>query len=359
MIEVSIGVKCKLTIRGFKGKSQDLDTYARTTSGSGQRIANAVAAENGNFILFSFDVSQAFAKGLAFEEFSRLTGFECRAIQFDVPKADLECLKQLKGFEHFNAHTETLTMLKPIHGLKGAPRARRKKLHQVLKGWQQCQQLHAKLELYCVRKSQSKRSQDPIGRAQAHNLEQQEVAEPRSIAPSTFASGNLQCLLSAHAGVIKGTTPKDVADSLLRHLNESAGQCEADCNSFLHTDIQHKHSPGEVFTHQYVYVDSIQPIKSDLCQGKDDEALCDGPCHEAYRSILGSRCLRAQRPDIEVVPRVWNHLRMEGLRTPFLRRTHLQARDVFLTYVTAPPRSQLQDLLTKRQHPVLGQAKLS
>ena len=87
---------------GFKDKFQDLDTYAGTTSRSGQRIANAVAAGNKDFILFSFDVSQAFAKGLTFEEFNRLTGTECRAVQFDVPKVVLDCLKQIMGVEHFN-----------------------------------------------------------------------------------------------------------------------------------------------------------------------------------------------------------------------------------------------------------------
>ena len=239
------------------------------------------------FILFSFDVGQAFAKGLTFEELSKLTGIERRAVQFDVPKADLECLKQLTGFVNFNPHTESLTMLTPIYGLKGAPRVWRKKLHQGLDGWQQCQQWHVEPELYCVHQSKSKRSRDPIGRAQAHNIEQQEVAEPRSVIPSTFASGNLLCLLSAHVDDIKGTAPKEVSDSPLRHLNESAGQCKVDCSSFLHIGIQHEHSPGVVFTRQYVYVDSIQPIRSELHQGKDDEALCDGPCRGAYRSVLG------------------------------------------------------------------------
>ena len=67
MIEGNVGVQCRLTVRGFKDKFQDLDTYAGPTSRSGQRLVNAVAAENEDFILLSFDVSQAFAKGLAFE----------------------------------------------------------------------------------------------------------------------------------------------------------------------------------------------------------------------------------------------------------------------------------------------------
>ena len=238
--------------------------------------------------MFSFDVSQAFAKGLAFEELSNLTGAECRAMQFDVPKQDLGCLKQIKGFETFNLATEILKVLKVIYGLKDAPRAWRKKLHQVLEGWQQCQQLCAEQELYCVHKCHQGKVGDVVGRAQTHNLEQQEVAEARKIIPGKPTPGNLQCLLSVHVDDINGTAPKSVAESLLRHLNGNVGQCKTDFDSFLHIGIQHEHSRGCVFTHQYVYVGSISPIKSEIVGGKDDDALCDGPCREAYRSVLGA-----------------------------------------------------------------------
>ena len=142
MIEGNVGIKCRLTVRGFKDKFQDLDTYAGTTSRSGQRLVNAVAAENPEFILFSFDVSQAFAKGLTFEELSALSGQDIRKVEFDVPKADIDCLRQLPDFKDFDPVKETLTMLKPIYGLKDAPRAWRKKLHQVLVQWLSCRQLY-------------------------------------------------------------------------------------------------------------------------------------------------------------------------------------------------------------------------
>ena len=177
VIEGNVGAKCRLIVRGFKDQPQDLDTYVGTISRSGQRIVNAVAAENEHFILSSFDVNQASVKWLRFEDLSKLTGTECRAVQFDVPMADLDCLKQIRGFENFNPAIEILTMLKPIYGLNGAPRAWRKKLHQVLEGWLQCRQLYAEPELYCVHKCQQGRSNDILGRAQAHNLEQQEAED--------------------------------------------------------------------------------------------------------------------------------------------------------------------------------------
>lgn len=63
---------------------------------------------------------------MTFEELSALSSHNIRKAEFDVPKADLECLRQLPDFDDLNPHTETFIMLKPIHGLKDAPRAWRK-----------------------------------------------------------------------------------------------------------------------------------------------------------------------------------------------------------------------------------------
>ena len=35
----------------------------------------------------------------------------------------------------------------------------------------------------------------------------------------------------------------------LEHLKDTVGQCKADWGPFLHSAIQHEHSPGGVFTH--------------------------------------------------------------------------------------------------------------
>ena len=94
-------------------------------------------------------------------------------------------------------------------------------------------------------------------------------------------------MLSVHVGDIKDIALKSVAESRLYHLNESVGQCKADYGLFVHIDIQYAHSLDVVLTHQCVYVDSIQPIKSELYSGKDDETLCNGFCREACRSVLG------------------------------------------------------------------------
>lgn len=92
-------------------KFRALYAYAGTISRSGQRFVNAVAAGNPEFILFSLDVGEAFAKGVAFKEFSALIGTDLRAVQFDVERGS-------GGVESPNPATEALVMLKPMYGLK-------------------------------------------------------------------------------------------------------------------------------------------------------------------------------------------------------------------------------------------------
>ena len=213
-----------------------------------------------------------------------MTGTACRAVQFDVPTHDFECLWQIKGFEDFGPACETLMVLKPVHGLKDAPppRAWRTKLHQVLEGLQSCQQLCSEPGLYCVHTRNRRNVKDTIARAKAHALEQQQTGEPRPIILQQYEPGYLQCLQSFHIA------PKHLADSLHVHLNASVGQCKADCSSFLHVGMRHGHASGPVLAHQYVYVGSITPIDAGLILGKEGGSLCGEELHEAYRSVLGT-----------------------------------------------------------------------
>ena len=67
MIDGSAEVTCIFIVRGFRDKVQDSDTYAGATCNPGQRPVNAVAVENPDFVLCSFDASQAFVEGMRFE----------------------------------------------------------------------------------------------------------------------------------------------------------------------------------------------------------------------------------------------------------------------------------------------------
>ena len=87
------------------------------------------------------------------------------AVQFDVPRLEFACLKQLKGLETFDLGCETLTILKPIDGLNDAPRAWRTTLHRVLKDWPSCRQLYSGRELYCVHKRNQRSIKHIVARA--------------------------------------------------------------------------------------------------------------------------------------------------------------------------------------------------
>lgn len=91
---------------------------------------------------------------------------------------------------------------------------------------------------------------DPVGRAKAHDLEQTEAGKLRPIIPQEYEPGNLRCLLSVHVDDTKDIAPKEAADPLLVHLNESVGPCNGDYGSFLHIGLQHEHASGQVITHQ-------------------------------------------------------------------------------------------------------------
>lgn len=143
--------------------------YAGTISTSGQRCVNAVAAEIKDFILFRLDVSQVCANGLAFQEPGELTGTDARDVQFDVPTVGIDCSRRVGGFETFNFARETF-VLTPIYGSNGAPRALRKKFHQVLTQWVSCRKLCSEPE--CVHRSNQQGANDITVRAREHDEEQ-------------------------------------------------------------------------------------------------------------------------------------------------------------------------------------------
>ena len=95
-------------MRGFLDREEGLETFAGTATRNGQRLVNSMVAQNPDFVLFSFDVSQAFAKGLTFEEYARLTGTQLREVEFDVASEDVALVRKLPGFEDFDPSTEVL-----------------------------------------------------------------------------------------------------------------------------------------------------------------------------------------------------------------------------------------------------------
>lgn len=221
-----------------------------------------------------------------------------------MPRADSVCLRKLPDFRDFDPNRETLTMLKPIYGLRDAFRAWCKKLRQAFVQWMSCRQLRSEPQFYCVHKGDCVAKQDVLNHAQQHVVKHEEIGA-RDVEPRAYAEGNCQGLSSVHAGDVKGCARKGTAEPSLAHANKLVGQCKADCTSFLHTGIQHEHSSGVVCTRQYAYIDSIVPIGSRLFVGQSHVAECGLEIHGACRSVLGAVAWTAlTRADLAVYNQV-------------------------------------------------------
>ena len=94
-------------------------------------------------------------------------------------------------------------MLKPIYGLKDAPRAWRTKLHQVLIQWLSCRQLYSGPELYCVHRDDDVKGGNVHERAQQHNEKQREIGNVRNTKTQAHLAGGSQCLSSVHVDDIR------------------------------------------------------------------------------------------------------------------------------------------------------------
>ena len=111
-------IQARLVVRGFKDlQAAQLSTFAGTTTRWGQRLVNSIAVQHG-WPLFVADVSQAFLRGLTFEQASHMKDEAQRSVQFTVPPGSVPILQQLPGFSDFNPVTEVLRMLRCGFGLK-------------------------------------------------------------------------------------------------------------------------------------------------------------------------------------------------------------------------------------------------
>ena len=125
-------IQARLVVRGFKDlQAAQLSTYAGTTTRWGQRLVNSVAAQF-RWPLFTADVSQAFLRGLTFEQAAQMKDEVRRDVQFTVPPGSTHLLKKLPGFGDFNPLTEVLRMLRCGFGLKDAPRLWNKVLRKAV-----------------------------------------------------------------------------------------------------------------------------------------------------------------------------------------------------------------------------------
>ena len=288
MIDGKLEIKVRLTMRGFKDRDQDLETFAGTATRTGQKVVNHCVAQNPNFELFSFDVSQAFAKGLTFEDLSQLTGTEVRKVQFRLAPEDIPILRKIPGYEDFDPETEVLEMIKPIYGLKDAPRAWRKRLHQVLVEFG-CVSLLAEPEIY-VKHEDEPRKQEHL------SIKERREKEQSAREGSDYQYGEqwlqnrkqkLELILSTHVDDLKGGARKAIAEKLLKFLNDKFGACKAEWNRFTHTGVEHERSEEGIYCHQKKY--AAEKLKAITLEknATDDKGPVTEELHTKYSEQLG------------------------------------------------------------------------
>ena len=102
-------------------------------------------------------------------------------------------------------------------------------MDQVLIGWLAARQLYNEPELNYLHGSAACQLADDclnaIERANEHDAEQSEQSSSRTLPP--VERKKLKCILSVHVDDLKGAATREIADSLLQHLNKAVGLCKA------------------------------------------------------------------------------------------------------------------------------------
>lgn len=112
-------IKARLVAQGSLDR-QETATFAGTWTIWSQRPLIAVAAQQG-WELWSADFSEAFLRGLTFEELHE-SGGRLRDVQISLPPAGNFLLRAIEGYEDFDAAAKSLVLVKPGFGPRGIPR---------------------------------------------------------------------------------------------------------------------------------------------------------------------------------------------------------------------------------------------
>jgi hypothetical protein len=196
-------VKSRLTIRGYEDMTVSSVNFAGTASRWGQRIINSICVQR-KWPLFITDISSAFLQGLTFKQISELEGTELRKVAFTPPTGSERFFSEVKGMEAYNWLLEVLEMLKPVYGLKDAPRAWRIKLDQSLRAAGGIP-LHTDAALY-----------------------------------AWFDNGVLVMIVSAHVDDLKGCGREDVVTFVLQKLTAEFGVLKTSWNTFEHCGLKYE-----------------------------------------------------------------------------------------------------------------------
>ncbi|CAK0813698.1 unnamed protein product, partial [Prorocentrum cordatum] len=247
-------VRARLTVRGFKDmQSPELSTFAGTTTRWGQRLVNQVTAQR-KWRLFSADISQAFLRGLTFEQVAAMDGEVKRKVQFTTPPGSIPVLRQLEGYEDYNPVTEVLLLLRCGFGLKDAPR-----LWQVM-------------------------SKQVLEKTGGKAL----ISDPQ-IYVYHDAKVQLQMIMSSHVDDLKGGGEDYLREKVLSMIESEFGKLKRQYDCFECIGIMHEQDAvtKAIWTHQQHYVQQLRPLQEDQYVMENEDGQVSVETHAAYMSLLG------------------------------------------------------------------------
>ena len=259
-------IKGRMVAQGFKDRQTDLPTYSATSTRWSQRLLVAIATQQG-WSLISADVSEAFLRGLTYDELLE-SGEQTtrRSVQLALPPGTADLLRSLLGMSDFCEQSEVLYLRKPGFGLKDAPRMWGLALQKVLRalGMTACK---GDSQLY-IKHAQSK----------------------------------LVLALSIHIDDLKITGTPSEQSALIKALEEKFDAMKIEKDNFEHLGVMHRlHVDGSRTLSQENYVKELRPIaEAELKLLSSDESVSE-LVKSQYMSLLGGLAWVVQtRPDIAV-----------------------------------------------------------
>ena len=246
-------VKARLTVRGFEDLAANLNTFASTASRWGQRLVLSVAVQR-KWRLFTWDVSTNFLQVLTFKELAAMSNSELRQVAFTPPAGSEQYFKELPNCERYDPMKHVLNMVKPVYGLKDAPKSWKINLDLIIRSTGGVP-LHTDASLYLW-----------------------------------FVQGLLQMMLSSHVDDLKGCGEAGLVTKVMKELERQFGKLKVAELNFEHCGILHVQSPEltEIQIHQNHYVLQLQPIDLlSVAQWPQDKLLSTSLLAD-FLSLLGA-----------------------------------------------------------------------
>jgi hypothetical protein len=200
-----------------------------------------------------WDVSTAFLQGMSFDQLSSSTGQELRQVAFTPPRGAEKYFKELDGCGHYDPTLMVLRMLKPVYGLKDAPRAWRLRLDAELR------RLHGR---------------------------------PMLSDPSVylwFRDGTkLAAIISTHVDDLKGGGDTDTMNMIKDGITSAFGKLAEKVGSFIHCGVQHEQAAnGDIFLDQNQYVQQLHAADVAGLNKLELSAPLAGKHKSDFDSLLG------------------------------------------------------------------------